>query len=397
MRLGRVRAAGFTLVEAVVGLTLTAAVFAIALPYLAAQARGVTRDAGRINAEQAVRYAVDLIDRDLRRAGADSGQPVLVLASGRALSFNADLTSSTANDPDASESDVSLAADRTLAWDAAASQLLPGTTRRYPTVTYLGVDGARGRSETITYFLTADTVPGRTDLFVLNRQVNGRPATEVVRPLLLAAGADFFTYLQPVTQATTQLATPFTRPTPIASTRLPAFWDQPLIDSIRVVELAAVSVYRDAQSGSERQVTVRGATMIANMAVRQQVGCGAAPAAPTTVTVKRSITTTTTTTGPKNNPVTVTTTAITAWEDTVSWRASTDDGKGAKDVRGYLVERAATAAGPWEPIGSVPARTDVSYDWIQPLGYTSTASVSGKYRITAIDCGGLRSAPAVSP
>lgn len=381
-----VRRSGFTVLEVVVSVTLTAAVFAITLPYLVAQAKGIGESAARIDAEQTARFAVASIDRDLRRASADTDQPVLVHLGPRAISFNANLVSSQADDPLALESDPELATSTTLAWDVAQAAILPGTTRQYPPRTYLGPDGQTSGRETISYFLLPDTISGRTDLFVLWRQVNHLAPVVVVRSLLLPAGVPFFRYFRPVATGT---ATPPPRvPTEVPAASLPLFWDSPLIDSVNVVEVRAIGRYLERRTGREQTSIQRSATMIGN-AVSRRATCGTAPSPPANVSAVQRVETT----GNGNNA-----SSKSFFQYTVSWSRSTQDGAdntGQNDVRTYVVERAPTAAGPWAAVASVSARTQNQYMWIDALEYSAGAVyVPQVYRVIAVDCGGNRSTPA---
>jgi len=369
---------GFSLIEIIVAMTLTAAVFAVTLPFMQSQVAALGRGAGRTDADQVARYAVTMIDRDLRRASADSGQPLLVLAGPRALTFTADLVATDSTGPDAVDIDAGVSSSQSTAWVPANAANLPLTTRSYPTVTYLDRQGAVSKRETISYWLKPDTVTGRTDLFVLWRRVNGGDSVVVVRSLVLPTDTAFFTYERPDTMTVGGVLT--SRLRAIAAARLPLYWDSVAVDSIRSVTIRATGRYVDAKTRQETQRTIRGTTMLTNAPGRLLVGCGAAPTAP----------------GTNANPTVANGTGA-LWEIKVSWSASTDDAKtgGAQDVRGYVVEWSTDGGTTWRGLTTASARRQSRYYWYHGLPIVGTTqSVTAQYRVKAIDCGGLASTPA---
>lgn len=372
MRHARARR-GLTLIEILVAMTLTVAVFAITLPFLKTQTQAIGRGASRMDADQAARYAVTMIDRDLRRASADSGQPLLVLAAPRAIVFTADLLAADANGVDAVDIDLNLSATATTAWRLANAAVLPTTGRTFPTREYLDRYGAVSRRETISYWLGPDTVTGRTDLFVLWRRVNAGDSTAVVRELQLPTDTAFFSYERPDTITTGGVLGRGLRA--IARARLPLYWDSLAIDSIRAVSMRATGRYVDNRTGAEVTSTVRFATMLVNSPGRLLADCGAAPTPPRT-------------------PVSLTESKANGglWEIKVSWAPSLDDDKtgGAKDVRGYALEWSTDGGATWRTLTTVSARRQTKYFWFHGLPVTGTTqSVTAQYRVKAIDCGGV--------
>jgi hypothetical protein len=367
--------AGLTLIEIIVAMTLTVAVFAITLPFLRTQTEAIGRGASRMDADQVARYAVTMIDRDLRRASADSGQPLLVLAAPRALTFTADLLSSSAARVDAVDIDTNVDSVATLSWRLANAVVLPTTARSFPTREYVDRYGATSGRETISYWLAADTVVGRTDLFVLWRRVNGGDSTAVVRELVLPTDTAFFSYERPDTVTTGGTLGRGVRA--IANLRLPLYWDSLAIDSIRAVSMRATGRYRDARTGQETMSTVRLTTMLLNSAGRLLSDCGAAPAPPVA-----------------GNAPSVSNGNGTLWEVKVKWSNSADDQKtaGANDVRGYLLEWSTDGGTAWSSLTTVVARRQSGYYWFHGLPIVATtASVTANYRVKAVDCGGAYS------
>lgn len=94
---------GFSLVEILVAMTLTLAVFAIALPFVRSQSRALGTNAGRLDAEQVARYAQRAIDKELRLVQADPGQSRLVMAGPMAIAFNANVLAPDSTDTEALE------------------------------------------------------------------------------------------------------------------------------------------------------------------------------------------------------------------------------------------------------------------------------------------------------
>lgn len=347
---------GFTVVEIIVAMALTLAVFAITLPFVRAQTNALGTSAGRLDADQIARYAQRAIDRDLRLAAADPGQPLLVWAGPMAIAFNANLVASDTLDPGAAE--VVDGAPTTLAesWRLSAASALPLTTTTYPTRDHLDAAGAISRNETVQYFLRADTISGRNDIYVLYRRVNARDSVQVVRNLHVPADSAFFSYSRPVAGALTR----------IAASRLPLGWDSTVVDSVRAVGIRAAGYYRDRTTGRETIRTVQWTTVIPNAKDRVAGGCGAAPAAPTSVTVSKQ-------------------SSSTGYYIRVTWWSSTDDTGGESDVSHYLIRTRAEGDSTWESVGGIPARRVTSYrfDHHFPLRLGAV-----KYGVVAVDCAG---------
>lgn len=364
----RARPRGFTVVEIMVAMALTLAVFAITLPFVRAQTRALGVSAGRLDADQLARYAQRAIDTDLRRATADAGQPMLVYAGPLAISFTANLLARDTLDPSASEISSGAATTLTESWRLAdAAAINPLTARTFPLQDYLGADGAISRNETISYYLTPDTITGRSDIYVLYRRVNARPAVQIVRNIHVPADSAFFSYFRPVGGALTR----------IASSRLPLFWDSVAVDSVRSVGMRVAGYFRDRTTGTETIRTVYWTTVLANAAPRTAVGCGAAPGAPPAFSASKQ-----TVTSPRR---------MTRVE--LTWTASTDDAGGATDVRQYVVEWRLNSGTLWTAIGSVPASAASGYVW-----YHAPQRTAGTYEygVRAVDCGAAASARVTS-
>lgn len=344
---------GFSLVEILVAMTLTLAVFAITLPFVRAQTRALGETAGRLDADQIARYAQRAIDRDLRLATADVGQPLLVYAGPMGIAFNANLLAR--DTADAGAADLAVGAHTTLteSWRFSDAGPLPFDSRDYPPDDYDGPDGGVSRNETISYFLHADTISGRNDLYVLYRRVNARDSVQVVRALQVPADSGFFSYHRPVAGVLTRIAT----------ARLPLFWDSTAVDSITTVGVRATGFYRERTTGRETMRTVHWRTRLPNSASRVPPRCGARPGTPDDLDADE-----------------VTNSA--PYRVELTWERSADDGAGEDDVRYYLIDRQ-LGAGAWVTLATIPATGALTYDWV----HANPGSGNFTYGVRAIDCG----------
>jgi hypothetical protein len=351
------RRAGFTLVEIVVAMTLTLAVFAITLPFVRAQTRALGASAGRMDADQLARYAQRAIERDLRLATADAGQPLIVYAGPMGISFNANLFAADTLDPNAADVQAGAATTLTESWRLSDAAVLPLTARAYPSQDYFDAEGNVSRNETISYFLRPDTISGRSDIYVLYRRVNARDSVQIVRSIQVDADSGFFSYHRPVSGVLSR----------VGMARLPFFWDSVAADSITAIGMRATGFYRERTTGKETLRTVYWRTTLVNARTAVE-GCGAAPTAPTSVDVDKE------TGGPGPYRVEIT------------WDRATDDGMNALDVRHYIIERQ-LGAGPWVTLGTVPATGAATYAWSHGDPGTGTYT----YGVRAVDCGGTPS------
>ncbi len=353
------RGAGFTLIEILVAMTLTLAVFAITLPFVRAQTRALGASAGRLDADQIARYAQRAVDRDLRLASAVEGQPLLVLAGPFAVSFNANLLAPDTTDPGAADIESGAATTLTESWAVANASTLPLVARSYPTQAYLDADGASSRSETISYFLRPDTITGRNDIYVLYRRVNARDSVQIVRGLYVPTDSAFFNYQRPISGTLTR----------IAGSRLPLYWDSAAVDSVRAVGIRAAGYFRDRFTGAVTLRTVNWTSVLPNAANRVGAGCRGTPAAPTAVTATKVTT---------SQPYGV----------NIAWSRSATDTAGS-DVRSYLIEsRTTSSAEPWVTTGVVSATASATYQWMhaQP-----TITGARDYAVRAVTCAAIRS------
>lgn len=357
--------AGFTLLELLVSMTLSLVVFAIALPFFRVQSRAVEADVGRGEASQNARFVQSAIERELRLAGGEVGQPMIVQATPFALTFTVDLVSRLPDDANAVFINPDADSAATVAWPSARAAALPATGRTYPDRDYFDAAGNASGAETISYWVAPDPAAGRSDLYVLWRRVNDGDSTMVARDLQIPADTAWFFRYRRVT-GTGALAT-------VAAAALPLYWDDTtgLADSIRVVDLRVSALYRDDRTAEEITRTVYASTRLLNAGLLRQRTCGTAPLPPRNVAAAVQY-------GADGSPASV----------RITWDPSLEEAQGERDVATYVVQRRLAGATEWATLGNVPANGDASYAFDDH----DLAGGDRSYGILAQDC-----SPANSP
>ncbi len=332
------RRAGFTLIELMLSLTLTTMVFAIALPFFRMQSKAVEANVGRGEASQSARFVQNAIDRELRLAGGEAGQPVIVQATPWAVSFNVDLVSRNAGDANAVYVNPDADSLEVTSWSVNDAAALPTGSKVYPTADYFDASGNLGGAEAITYFLTPDASSGRTDLYLVWRRVNDRDPTLVVRDIHVPADTGYFFSYWRTTAAGALAAIP--------STDLPIYWDDTLgrADSIRVVDMRVSALFRDDRDASEVTRTTYASTKLLNAGLLKQHTCGTSPLPPrnVTATIQYDV---------DGAPVSV----------LIAWDASLEEGSGERDVATYVVQRQIDGEATWVTLRNSAASGDASY------------------------------------
>mgnify|MGYP001764971896 CR=1 FL=1 len=359
------RRPGFTLIELVVSMTLSLLVLAVAIPFFRVQSAAVEKGAGRMESTQNARFAQNAIDRELRLAGGEVGQPVIVQAAPFALSFNVNLVSHLADDPSAVYIDEDADSLAVMAWRQADAGALPVTGATYPTRDYTDAAGNQSGAETISYWVARDPASARSDLYILWRRVNDGDSTLVARDLVIPADTGwFFRYARVDSSGALS---------PIAAASLPALWNDTtrLVDSIRVVEVRASSVFRDERTGRDVLQTVYGRTRLLNAGLLQERTCGTAPLPPRNVTATLQTDADGVPTGVR-----------------IAWDASLEEAGGERDVALYLVQRRLSTSTAWTTLRNVPANGDAAYAFED----FDLAPGSWIYGVFAQDC-----SPANSP
>lgn len=363
---------GFSLVEMIFAVSITALVFSIAVPFFRAQTRAIDAGAGRLDAFQSARYAVARIEADLRSAGGDPGQPVIVQAAPLAIAFNANRVGrTTTTDPNAMFWDSSQDTLTTQAWMVGRAGTLRTSSKTYPPQTYRDANGNASKAETIQYYLLPDTAAGATGLYVLYRKVNDRDSTLITRDLYLSPdSAFFFRYYLASSSGTSA---------PLASSALPIYWDDSLsrADSINAVQLRATGRYWDARSRVNVYRNLYATVKLRNAMQLMALNCGSAPSAPDSVGVTLE-----TAPGGANQDV------------RIDWPAVAGDSTAPRDVRSYVIYRR-LGTGAWSVIGSRQALRTAVYryqDFALP-----TTSGTYQYAVAARDCSGTSALRTATP
>lgn len=376
---GRRVPTGFTLVEVMMAVTLMLMVFAAAVPFFRTQARSIDDQAGRFDATQTARFAISQVDKDLRVAGnwLGVGQPLLVQADTLAITFNADLVSSVhdAYSQYAVYVDSSAPLSTTGGLTRDARITLPNTSRLYPDSTYRKPGNTEPiDTETISYFLVADTRPGFTDRYQLRRRVNADTATLVAENVVLPPGERVFRYYTLGTGGVL---------TEIPTSRFPLYHTAimhgstadvgvaRMTDSVRVVRMRLTVADVDPRRGERRQ-TFESNIRLRNAGLLNRPSCGAAPRLGS-ISLGTSI-------------------GGTAGARYVSltWRPATDETSGERDVQAYLVYRRLTTDAAFSGVfQSIPADGSASYRFDDNAVTTGDRFV---YGVAALDCTPLVSA-----
>jgi hypothetical protein len=359
-------------------MTLLLTVIGLSTKLFRAQATVVSGSAGRLDALQNSRFALGLLEREVRMAGVGvaDAQPLLVMAGPTSLSFNADLAALDTGDysavyvnPDADSAAVDV-------MRKAGRLTLPGTSKMYPDTDYMYNVGVPSNAETITYWLSRDSTSSRSDEYILFRRANSRPAKVVARGVIYNTGDTVFKYwksdtsgvLTPVSPA----ILPITHGAIMHGSAADTGRSSALTDSIKQIRVSFKSLYHDARANKDIMRTVSQTIHLMNAGLIRRSTCGQPPLA--------AISPTATATGAMgaNGPFV-----------TIQWSPSTDDGAGERDVERYAIYRRLSSVSTFdEPFASVPAGQG-SYSFTD----TDVLSLqSWIYGIAALDC-----TPANSP
>jgi prepilin-type N-terminal cleavage/methylation domain-containing protein len=362
---------GLTLIELLIALVVFSAVMAGALGFIRAETRGLIRGTDRMNTLQNLQYSADLIQSEVRVAGAGvlDQQPFIVYAGSDVFAFNADFTSNIEGDVSAVYIDPDAPTGSVTALARGDRLTLPATAFAYPDTSYLAVGGQNSPAETIILFFTPDSTTARPDDYLFMRQVNTQPA-ELVARNLLRTGAAFFTYYRMVNPVSAPV-----RVDSVPSSQLPWTHAVPIhlapsdtgaaarIDSIRAV-LVTLTATNGATGAAERRRTLSRLIRMPNAGLSQRNTCGDEPFLGTPLTA---------TLGTANGAPVV----------TLTWGQATDEAAGERDVVRYVLWRKHPADPAWgDPYLSIPSGSPTYV-------YQDAAVVSGdayEYALAAQDC-----------
>lgn len=360
---------GFTLMELLISVTLTMIAIGIAIPFFLTQSRSLEAQAGRLDAQLNINFGLDAIDRDLRVAGVGitQRQPLLVQAAANAITFNADLTSTTPADFAAVYYDPDAPPTTTALLWPANKVTLPNSSWLYPDSAYWASAGVPSAAETISYYTEAD--PQATGLYRLMRRVNNATPRVLARGIKLVSGDPFFRYFKlNATGALVEIAQ-----STLPRRHLPGWHGAPadtgvnaLVDSIVLVRVKFTAVHRDPRHPDATRVEER-TIRITNAGLVRASTCGDAPLAATGLVGVADATP----------------------QVTLTWTKSTDESAGEKDVEQYAIYRRDPGTAAFaEPFASVaagaPFPSFVDSD-VKP-------GESWIYGVAALDC-----TPALSP
>lgn len=366
---------GFTLIEMMMAILLTLLVFGITVPFFRVQTNAVDQGAGRLDALQNARYAQNAIDRELRLAGGTPGQPLIVQAAAFAITFNVDLVSRLATDPNATYYTPSADSLSTESWEPSRKKALPTDSKMYPLQYYYDANLNQSPAETISYFLYLDGTSGRSDLYTLFRRVNDRDSTVVTRNIWIPASVGyFFRYYRARYDGSIQMI-------PMGS--LPMYFDTPPVPlvapdtlreaDIRIVEMRIAGLYRDVKKAKDVTRTIYYKTRLFNAGLLKENTCGTAPLGANNVVATQ---------------VYDILSPFPLLKVTVTWDKSLEETGGEADVASYFVERRLSSGTDWEVLGNLLARNLATYSFDD----FTFKSGSWVYGVVATDC-----TPANSP
>jgi uncharacterized protein YjeT (DUF2065 family) len=363
---------GFTFAEILLAMSLMLVIIGLSTQLFRKQSRAVADQSGRLDAQQNSRFALSMIDRELRMAGVGvvDAQPLLVQAAPLAVTFNADLVALDTGDKGAVYINPDADSLATIVFHRSRKVLLPTSTTQYPDSTFKTSTGAPSSAETISYWLSTDSSSTITNAYILWRRANDRTPKMVARGIIVAPTDTVFQYfrvdssstLVPLTAAQLPLLHVSTGHGTTADTGKLAW-----IDSVREVTIRLKSVYHDPRSGKDIIRRLETTVHLMNAGLIHRTTCGQPPIA---VAVTSVVT--------PANGVTVPQTFV-----TVAWTPSIDDGAGENDVQRYAIYRRLSPATDWDdPITSVPAGS-ATYSFIDTDVQSGQTWV---YGVAAQDC-----------
>ncbi len=336
-----------TLPELMIALIVFGVIVAGALSALLSQSRGFRLGSEQMDALQNLRFAVNVLELDLRTAGSNvpNNQPFLIYIDEDVVAFNADYATNVANDAWSVYYDPDAPTGSVTALTTATPITIPHSASVYPAVSYQAIGGAgNSPAETIVFFFDRDSSTARTDDFALFKQVNRDSPELVARNLLQTAGQPFFSYFR--------VRTPPSAPTriePVAPGLLPWFHSVALhgsaadtgtasrIDSVRAVQVRFTTT--NGRTGAdERLRSIERLVWLPNAGLQVRRSCGDEPILGTNLTAAGG-----TLTG--GVPVV-----------TLSWGQAVDEAAGENDVARYVIWRRLGAQPDWgDPLLSIPA------------------------------------------
>jgi hypothetical protein len=338
----------------ILAMTLMLTLIGLSTQLFRRQSAMVSTQTGRLDAQANSRYAVSMLDRELRMAGAGvvDAQPLLVEAGPLAITFNADLVSLDTGDltavyinPDADSAGVDVLRN-------SQKITLPGTSILYPDSTYTQGAGVPSNAETISYWLSKDSSVTTANSYILFRRVNARTPRVVARDIVYGGTGDtIFQYFKSDTLGNLTAISPAILPLAHTAAVHGSQADtgkSALTDSITQVKVQFTSVYHDARTNADTKRRQQLTIHLMNAGLIHHTTCGNAPLSVSPTAVATAA-----------DGVTVLQPYV-----TITWAKSVDDGGGEKDVQRYVIyRRLSTATVFANPLASIPAG-QASYTFI---------------------------------
>lgn len=364
-----------TLIEMLVALVVFSAVLAGALAFLRAQGRSFSLGSKRVAMLQNGRFAIDLLEKDLRTAGAGAPdiQPPLIYLGSSVLAFNANYLTNTPGDVFAVYYNPDAVTGSTAAMTKAERTTLPLTAFAYPDTSYLApITNINSDAETLIFWFVSDSATARVDDFVLYRQVNNLRPELVSRNLLQTTGVPFFRYYwlakvagTPTLTQVVNASLPWQHTVPV-HLALSDTGPVSRIDSVRAVQVSFTVTNGDTGTVERRRALSR-YMRLPNVGLANKKTCGDEPILGAALTA--------------------------TWNGVdgvaLAWNAATDETGGEKDVQRYVIwRRLNTELAFGDPYLSIPPAGTATYV------YTDKDVVSGStyiYGLAAQDCTPLTS------
>ncbi|HEY4319601.1 MAG TPA: prepilin-type N-terminal cleavage/methylation domain-containing protein [Gemmatimonadales bacterium] len=367
--------AGFTLVEMLIAMTMTAAVMGAAFSLFRSQSQALGANEQRYDQMQDARGTLEAASRLVRTmgAGVPNNQPVLVYASDDALAFNTDfIEADTVDTRWAAYFNAQTPTAETVSWDVSAATVIPTSAYTYPTDNYLLGSGVASPAETVILYFAADSSTARTDDYILWQRVNAGTPTMIARNILAhPSGLPFFQYLQEqVNSGNDTLITEPAGNLPLERRVLTsgitsadsANYVRP--DSVRAVRLN-IRFTNGLTGTAERFRDVQTMVQTPNNGKPIPSVCGRAPVAPTSFAAIDTI--------PGSGRV---------W---LSWNSSVDQDAGEVDVLQYIVYRKLSGATAWSDPLAVVRRIAGQGSYSLEIG-GNTPGTAYTFGVSAQDC-----------
>jgi prepilin-type N-terminal cleavage/methylation domain-containing protein len=359
---------GVSLVELIVAILIMGLVMTAAQKFFVAQSKTFRRGASDAVMLQNIRFGADLLNQHLRSVGANvtDGQPPIIYADEKVLSFNADYATNTPGDLNAIYVTPKAPSDEVMALSAAAQITVPGqTSLKYPDFSYEAAVGLPSPAEMITFWFAPDTETVRTDDYVMWRQVNGATPEAVVRNILKDS-VPFFRFLYLKDSASVlSIDTVKAASLPLQFNANADTVRMRLIANLRAVIVSYI-VTNGLTGQNERTRPMNLIVPFPNMESHQLKTCGNDPR--------------------PQDPTTIVPDADGRSVD-ITWNANGDETGGERDIVAYLLWRRPLGTTGWgAPFISVPAGNPPTYHFQDGSVPQADTVAFWQYATAAQDC-----------